>query len=213
MKDQTGREVNFSKIPSPIVSVVPSQTELLFDLGLNEEIVGVTKFCAHPEKLTKSKTIIGGTKNLNLEKIRSLKPDLILANKEENKKSEIEELIKNFPVWISDIKTLEDAIAMIQLVGELTGKQTEAMNISQTISKRFSNLKSKISDLIPTAYLIWHKPMMTAGSDTFINNMMQECGFKNVFGDRRRYPELKEDELKDASPQVVLLSSEPFPFR
>jgi ABC-type Fe3+-hydroxamate transport system substrate-binding protein len=83
MKDQTARELNFSKIPSRIISVVPSQTELLFDLGLNKEIVGITKFCVHPEELVKSKTKIGGTKNLNLEKIRSLKPDLILANKEE----------------------------------------------------------------------------------------------------------------------------------
>jgi ABC-type Fe3+-hydroxamate transport system substrate-binding protein len=213
MKDQTAREVNFPKIPSRIISVVPSQTELLFDLGLNEKIVGITKFCVHPEKLVKSKTKIGGTKNLSLEKIRSLQPDLILANKEENKRSEIEELMKDFPVWISDVKTLEDALNMIESVGEITGKQPVAKNISETIAKNFSNLKSQITSLKSAVYFIWNKPMMTVGSDTFISHMMERCGFKNVFGDRKRYPEITEDELSDASPQIILLSSEPFPFR
>jgi ABC-type Fe3+-hydroxamate transport system substrate-binding protein len=212
MKDQTGREVNISKIPTRIVSVVPSQTELLFDLGLNDEIVGVTKFCVHPEQSVKSKIKIGGTKNLNLEKIRLLKPDLIIANKEENKRSEIEELMNDFPVWISDIKTLDDALEMILLVGELTDKQSEAKTISETISIRFSNLKSQISNLTSAAYFIWHKPMMTVGNDTFITHMMECCGFKNVFDNRKRYPELSEGELRDAAPQIILLSSEPFPF-
>jgi len=215
MKDQTGSEVNFSKIPSRIISVVPSQTELLFDLGLNEEIVGVTKFCVHPEELVKSKTKVGGTKNLNLEKIRSLKPDLILANKEENKRSEIEELMKNFPVWISDVKTLEDALSMIQSAGELTGKTEEAKVILKNISTRFTNLRLQSSNLKPqrSVYLIWNNPMMTVGSDTFISHIMERCGFKNVFSNRKRYPEITELELKDASPQTILLSSEPFPFR
>jgi ABC-type Fe3+-hydroxamate transport system substrate-binding protein len=215
MKDQTGREVNFSEIPSRIVSVVPSQTELLFDLGLYDEIVGITKFCVHPQEMVKSKIKVGGTKNLNLEKIRSLKPDLIIANKEENRQSEIEDLMKDFPVWISDIKTLEDALHMIQSVGEITGKQAEAMNISKAISNKFSNFKLQISKRKPltAAYLIWHKPMMTVGSDTFINSMMEHCGFKNVFRDRNRYPEITEGQLRNASPQIILLSSEPFPFR
>jgi len=181
---------------------------------LNEEIIGITKFCVHPEKVVKSKTIIGGTKNLNLEKIRLLKPDLILANKEENKRSEIEELMKDFLVWISDVKTLEDALAMIQLVGELTARKEEAQRISNTISDRFINLQLQTSNVKQkrSAYLIWHKPMMTVGSDTFISHMMERCGFKNVFNERKRYPEITENELKDASPQVILLSSEPFPF-
>jgi ABC-type Fe3+-hydroxamate transport system substrate-binding protein len=215
MKDQTAREVNFPKIPSRIISVVPSQTELLFDLGLNEEIVGITKFCVHPEELVKSKIKIGGTKNLNLEKIRSLKPDLILANKEENKRSEIEELMKDFPVWISDVKTLEDALNMIESVGEITGKQSEAKSISATISDGFNNLLRLTSNVkrISAVYLIWNKPMMTVGNDTFISHMMERCGFKNVFGDRKRYPEITEGELSEASPQIILLSSEPFPFR
>jgi ABC-type Fe3+-hydroxamate transport system substrate-binding protein len=215
MKDQTGRDVQIPQIPTRIVSVVPSQTELLFDLGLNERIVGITKFCVHPQKLVSAKMKIGGTKNLDFEKIRALNPDLIIANKEENKRSEVELLMKEFPVWISDIKTLDDALGMIQSVGELTGKAEEAKQISKTISDRFTNLQGLTSNVqpIPAAYLIWHKPIMTVGSDTFISSMMEWCGFKNVFGERKRYPEIKESELANAAPQVILLSSEPFPFR
>ncbi len=215
MKDQTGRDVHIPRIPSRIVSVVPSQTELLFDLGLNDKIVGITKFCVHPKELVKTKEKIGGTKNLNLEKIRSLKPDLIIANKEENKRSEIELLMKEFPVWISDVKTLDDALEMIQAVGELTGRSEGAQKISTTISNQFTDLQRLTSNVqpLPAAYLIWHRPMMTAGNDTFINSMIEWCRFKNVFGERKRYPEITESELAEASPKVILLSSEPFPFR
>jgi ABC-type Fe3+-hydroxamate transport system substrate-binding protein len=213
MKDQTGREVNIPKAPSRIVSVVPSQTELLFDLGLDEKIIGITKFCVHPEEPVKSKIKVGGTKNLNLEKIRSLKPDLIIANKEENKQGEVEELMKDFPVWISNVKTLEDALDMIQSVGKLTGKPNEAQNLVEVISKKFSILNSQFSIPLPAAYLIWHKPMMTVGSDTFISDLMVRAGFKNVFGDKKRYPEITESQLANAAPQFILLSSEPFPFK
>jgi ABC-type Fe3+-hydroxamate transport system substrate-binding protein len=110
---------------------------------------------------------------------------------------------------------LEDALSMIQSVGELTSKQSQAKNISENISTKFTNLKSQTAIFKPLSagYLIWNKPMMTVGSDTFINNMMEHCGFKNIFGERKRYPEITESQLKDASPQVILLSSEPFPFR
>jgi ABC-type Fe3+-hydroxamate transport system substrate-binding protein len=215
MKDQAGRDVNIPGIPSRIISVVPSQTELLFDLGLNDRIAGITKFCVHPAKGVKEKIKVGGTKNLNIEKIRSLNPDLIIANKEENKRSEIELLMKEFPVWLSDVKTLDDALDIIQTVGELTGKSQEAKKISNTISERFTNLEPQTSNLQPvsTVYLIWHNPIMTVGSDTFISGMMKRCGFKNVFAGRKRYPEITDSQLTDAAPEILLLSSEPFPFR
>jgi len=123
--------------------------------------------------------------------------------------------MKNFPVWISDVKTLEDALSMIQSAGELTGKTEEAKVILKNISTRFTNLRLQSSNLKPqrSVYLIWNNPMMTVGSDTFISHIMERCGFKNVFSNRKRYPEITELELKDASPQTILLSSEPFPFR
>ena len=214
MKDQTGRDINISQIPARIVSVVPSQTELLFDLGLNDRIVGITKFCVHPEEEVKEKLKIGGTKNLDLDKIRSLKPDLIIANKEENKQEEIEMLMKEYPVWISDVKTLDDALEMIQSVGKFTNREKAAHEISNKISDRFSNLQRLMSNVQhQTAYLIWHKPMMTVGGDTFISHMMKRSGYKNVFEGRKRYPEITETELKGSTPDIILLSSEPFPFK
>jgi len=213
--DQTGREVILENVPKRIISVVPSQTELLFDLGLKEEVVGITKFCVHPYELIKTKTIIGGTKNLNIEKIHSLNPDLIIANKEENNLEQVEELSKDFPVWISDVKTLEDALSMIQSIGEITGRKDSALDLRNKIMNGFNNLRTKISNsrFKKGAYLIWRNPLMTVGSDTFIHQMMTYCGFENVFAQEKRYPEISEEELSKINPEIIMLSTEPFPFR
>src|ERR1700741_3198050 len=106
--DQTGRKISIPQIPQRIISLVPSQTELLFDLGLDKEVVGITKFCVHPPEWFQTKTRVGGTKQLKIDLIKQLQPDLIIANKEENVKEQIEELEKHFPVWISDVNNLED---------------------------------------------------------------------------------------------------------
>lgn len=213
--DQTGREVIIRDYPARIVSVVPSQTELLFDLGLKDKIVGVTKFCVHPAEALKTKTIVGGTKKLNIEKIRSLNPDLILANKEENLRSEIETLAKDFPVWVSDIKTLDDAISMIHSIGELTNKVSDANVLCQKTTAAFAQLSTLNFELQTnrSVYLIWHNPIMTIGSDTFIHHMLHRCGLQNVFSDRTRYPEISAQELAETNPEIILLSSEPFSFR
>ena len=213
-EDQTGRKVILNDYPSAIVSVVPSQTELLFDLGLEDKIAGVTKFCVHPAKALNTKTIVGGTKNLNIEKIRSLNPDLILANKEENTREQIEILLSEFPVWVSDVKTLADAKTMINRIGEITGVQNLAKNLTDKISSAFTWLQtSNLRPYVNTcAYLIWHKPMMTIGGDTFIHCLMKLAGFENIFADRKRYPEISEADLVNADPEIIMLSSEPFPF-
>jgi ABC-type Fe3+-hydroxamate transport system substrate-binding protein len=210
--DQIGRKVDFPEEIKRIVSVVPSQTELLADLGLEEEVVGITKFCIHPDKWFRNKKRVGGTKNLNLEIIRSLKPDLILANKEENSRDQMEELQNEFPVWISDIKTLEDALMMIQSVGVLTNRVQNATELVQDIKSNFTNLAVSVN-LKKALYFIWHEPMMIAGSDTFISYMMKYAGFKNAAHSHQRYPELTKDEINAMQPQYILLSSEPFPYR
>ncbi|MCY7409412.1 MAG: helical backbone metal receptor [Chitinophagales bacterium] len=228
LKDQLGREIQFPFPPKKIISIVPSQTELLFDLGLESEIIGITKFCIHPKEKVKGKIKVGGTKNLNIEKIKSLNPDLIIANKEENEEQQIKELMKFFPVYISDIKTLNDAYEMIQQVGEVVDRKSEAEIIIEEIKSSFSNPKlnnchpehfDKLSASIieggnpkSSAYLIWNNPMMTIGSDTFIHAMLQAAGFKNVFANRNRYPETSVEEIKKLKPEFLLLSSEPFPF-
>jgi ABC-type Fe3+-hydroxamate transport system substrate-binding protein len=215
ISDQTGRAVTITESPQRIISVVPSQTELLADLGLDETVIGITKFCVHPESWFRTKTRVGGTKNLNLEKIHSLQPDLIIANKEENEKSQIEELSKHFPVWTSDIATLSDARAMILSIGEITGKSAASEELIMAIDNAFDELKIFMSNQIPlsAAYFIWNKPLMAAGGDTFISCMMHLAGFSNVFEDLKRYPEITGDMIKLRKPQVIILSSEPYPFK
>jgi ABC-type Fe3+-hydroxamate transport system substrate-binding protein len=115
--DQMGRKVELPDVPKRIISIVPSQTELLVDLGLAEELIGITKFCIHPKEIFRTKTRIGGTKMLNIEKIKKLKPDLIIGNKEENQQEQVEELMKHFPVWMSDISNLEESLDMIVKIG------------------------------------------------------------------------------------------------
>jgi len=209
--DQTGRKVSISNLPDRIISIVPSQTELLFDLGLNEEVVGITKFCIHPQTWFHAKTKIGGTKQLKMDVIRQLSPNLIIANKEENVKEQIAELEKNYPVWVSDVKSLDDAIEMIIQLGSITGKQKESVSIKDLINKNFNELKAPVSKL-SAAYLIWRNPFMTVGGDTFINTMMEICGFENVFKNQSRYPETTIEKLKNYKIDLLLLSSEPYPF-
>jgi len=211
--DQMGRAVEVPENPQRIVSLVPSQTELLADLGADQQVVGITKFCVHPENWFKNKTRIGGTKSVHLDKVRDLSPDLILANKEENKQEQIEALAKEFPVWISDIQTLDEAKDMIRTFGQFVDKQLEAAHILNQIDLGFSAL-TPLPRPPKTAYLIWNAPIMLAGKNTFINTMMEQCGFDNVATDPTdRYPEFSMPQLKELNPDLILLSSEPFPFK
>jgi len=209
--DQLGRTIELKQTPNRIISLVPSQTELLYDLGLDTEVIGITKFCVHPDKWFRTKTKVGGTKQLHIEKIKKLKPDLIIANKEENVKKQIEELEKHFPVWISDVNNLNDALYMIEAVGQIVSKKNEAEFLIKKIESAFSELKAPNIKL-QTCYLIWKDPYMTVGGDTFINNMMEHAGFKNLLENKTRYPEVTIAELQTANCQLLLLSSEPYPF-
>lgn len=210
---------DLSCLPKRIISLVPSQTELLYDLGLDAETVGITKFCVHPQSWFKTKERVGGTKKINIAKIHQLKPDLIIANKEENVKEQVEELAQHYPVWLTDVNNLQDALQMIDDIGELTGKQTEAKILSLDINKGFAELEKlkTQNQKLKTAYFIWQKPYMTVGGDTFINNMLQYCGFENIFANKERYPEVSIAELQTAPDsnrdQLLLLSSEPYPFK
>ncbi|MFL2570336.1 MAG: helical backbone metal receptor [Parvicellaceae bacterium] len=210
--DQLGRTVKLNDFPKRIVSLVPSQTELLFDLGLEDKVVGITKFCIHPASWFKNKQRVGGTKNINLKAIEKLKPDLIIANKEENTQSEIENLMNLYPVWVSDIGNLEDALRMIVDVGELTNTKKRAIEIAKNIKADFSSFKSVINK--SAAYIIWNNPIMTINKTRFINDMLKRNGLINVFAEKaKEYPEISKDELIRANPEIILLSSEPFPFK
>jgi ABC-type Fe3+-hydroxamate transport system substrate-binding protein len=198
-----------------IVSLVPSITELLADLGLEEELKGITKFCIHPDHYRRTKTIVGGTKNLHLDRIRSIDPELIIANKEENTKEQIEELQAEFRVYLTDINTFDDALDMIRQTGKLTGRESTAESMVDAIRLQFEILAGMISTHCrkKVAYLIWKDPLMAAGGNTYIDDMLKHCGFENVFASIDRYPSITIDDLKNAGLDVLLLSTEPYPFK
>ncbi|HHS96146.1 MAG TPA: cobalamin-binding protein [Phaeodactylibacter sp.] len=212
--DQMGRDVELSFPPTRIISLVPSLTEMLCYIGLEKELVGITKFCVHPAFAKKRYTIIGGTKNLHLDKITALQPSLLIGNKEENQATQIKALAKHYPVWMSDVNNLPEALQMIRGLGDVCDRKGKSHVLATEIEKRFADLSAKVSPpLLRTAYLIWRKPYMVAASDTFIDDMLQRAGFENVFASLSRYPVVSTDDLKAACPELIFLSSEPYPFR
>ncbi len=199
--------------PKRIISLVPSITELLHFLQLEAETIAITKFCVHPPTWFKNKTRIGGTKNINVEKVISLTPDLILCNKEENVQAQIETLAATLPVYICDVKTYDDALQMIKEIGILTSKEMEATELIKNIGVAFEQTKISSSKKIKTAYLIWKEPYITVGGDTFISAMMEKAGLENIYKQENRYPTKTISEIQNDKPELILLSSEPYPFK
>jgi ABC-type Fe3+-hydroxamate transport system substrate-binding protein len=210
--DQIGNRIELQAIPKRIVSLVPSQTELLFQLGLTDEVVGITKFCIHPSHWFQSKARVGGTKQLHLSRIEALSPDLIIANKEENTKEQIEYLQSKYPVWVSDIYTLADAYQMIRSVGEICGKESESEKMVQSIADGFEALRNEAIERKTVLYLIWDEPLIGVGTQTFIHDVITTIGFDNILT-QARYPEITPSKLGELRPDYIFLSSEPFPFK
>lgn len=214
MQNKTGfwaSDLRPNKIPKRIVSVVPSQTELLYDLGLQEEVVAITLFCVHPKKWHTTKLRIGGTKKLRIQSIKDISPDFILANKEENTKADIEHLAKTIPVYVTDVSDLQSAYTMMEKVGEVVGKKQKAQTIATRCKQEFSKLKKLPKKSV--CYLIWKEPFMSVGSDTFIHYMLHKAGYSNVFNEYKRYPEISLLQIKQKQPDIIFLSTEPFPFK
>ena len=231
--DQIDQKITLTNWPPRrIVSLVPSQTEFLADLGLEDTVVGITKFCIHPAKWFQQKQRVGGTKTIDFQKIDALKPDLIIGNKEENEQGQIELLSRKFPVWMSDISTLDHALDMMRSLGAMTGKEERATTLISAIEQNFKDHLSLLPAIANAssvnvlrmnaeagttyhsnaAYLIWRKPYMAAASGTFIDDMLHRAGFTNAFADLSRYPEISPEQLVNARPAVIFLSSEPYPF-
>ena len=206
--DQMNNTIRLAKTPSRIVSLVPSQTQLLYSLGLDDKVVGITKFCIHPDVWFRSKDRVGGTKSVSIEKVQALNPDLIFANKEENTKEDIENLRKVAPVWLSDIANLEDSFDMIESIGEITNRKVEAALLLEKIKMGFAELSLLKESKKSIIYFIWNEPGYTAGKGTFIDDMLTKCGLVNAI-EESRYPEVP----LNLNPEVVFLSSEPFPFK
>jgi ABC-type Fe3+-hydroxamate transport system substrate-binding protein len=234
--DQLGRSIQLRQKPQRIISLVPSITETLYSLGLDQEIAGITKFCIRPDHWFSSKKRIGGTKDPDIEAIREIQPDLIIANKEENSRAILEALEIDYPIWISDIRTLEDAYGMIEALGELLERQEKAGSLIGEIEEQFSTISAyslkkgspsmrrdridknlggpgRPMRLREAVYLIWRNPYMAAGGDSFIGEMMLHCGFTNLLERGSRYPEISIEQLSDLHCPWILLSSEPYPFK
>ena len=212
-KDQLNNIITLTKTPQRIVSLVPSQTELLVDLGLGDKLVGITKFCVHPSRLRKEIKVVGGTKTLHFDKVQQVSPDLIICNKEENTREMVMELQKIAPVWVSDIYTIEESLQMIESIGAICDVKEKASEIIETIQFEKQDflkfINHKLSQKV--AYVIWKKPLMVAGKNTFINTLLKLNKFENVCEENTRYPEIDISKLKNVD--QVLLSTEPFPFK
>lgn len=194
---------------SRIVSLVPSITELLYDLGLAEQVVGINRFCILPEHKPNQPQKVGGTKDFNISTIRQLQPTIILANKEENDRVLIEKLSTEFHVLVTDIKTVKDALDMIHTIGELFDVTDKCRLIIDSIQQSLVMPK----EFKKAIYLIWNNPIMTIGGDTFISDMMKYAGFDNVYKTVDRYPVISEQDIDEQCPDFLLLSSEPYAFR
>lgn len=209
--DARGQYVTLDAPPCRIVSLVPSQTELMAHLGLDDEVVGLTRFCTHPDGWKDTKQIVGGTKQVNVQRVKALDPDMILANLEENTREIVAQMDEIAPTYVTDVRTLSDALDMIRQVGRLAGRTPEADALAAEIDAGFATLPHFRP--LRTTYLIWHDPYMTVGRDTFIHDVMGRAGFVNVFGEQKRYPEITPTDLLAARPDVVLLPDEPYPFQ
>lgn len=211
LTDQCYREVSLEQRPLRIVSLVPSQTELLIDLGLEEHLAGITRYCVHPSGLTHRVAVMGGTKKVVEARLREAQPDLIICNKEENTPEIVLMCDHIAPTYVSDISNLDDAVEMIHDLGKLTGAGFKAKSLARKIQMDFNHLP-KITSTQKALYLIWKNPYMSIGNDTFIHDIMSKAGLENVFKDELRYPELTLDQMVALEPEVILFSSEPYAF-
>ena len=210
--DQLGNLLTFNSTPQRVISLVPSNTELLHYLIPSEKVVGITKFCIKPNSWFTSKARVGGTKNIAFDTIKKLNPDLIIANKEENEKYQIEELSKLYPVWVSEVNTLKDAYHLINELGTLLEAKEKAVQLIKKIKENFKSF-TPIKVRLKVAYFIWNNPKMVVGNNNFINHLLKKCGFENAFSSISRYPQVSDKEILKENPDIIFLSSEPFPFK
>ncbi len=211
--DQFNRKIILPHTPSRVVSLVPSVSFLLYLLGLENEVAGITRFCKYPKHWKKEKTIVGGTKDPKIERIAGLKPELIIANKEENTKESVEKLEKIAPVYVSDVHDLKSNNAFISDMGKIFHKEEKSNQIISQIEFLHQELIKNQNKTYKSLYFIWREPWMSIGGDTFISYMMQLAGFDNVLKSEKRYPVVDLQKLQRLNPEVILLSSEPFPFK
>ena len=210
--DHLGRVVNLPAAPQRIISLCPSQTETLMALGVGQRLVGRTRFCIHPKRELVSVKNVGGTKMVDFERIRALKPDLLIGEKEENTAAMIDALANEWPVYVTDVRDVDSARRMVLDLGQITGTEEMALTVVAKVDASFAGIRP-FKKPVSCLYLIWKDPWMVVGADTFIDSVLEKCGFHNLGRDLvGRYPVVTEEIFKEKMPEMVLLSSEPFPF-
>jgi ABC-type Fe3+-hydroxamate transport system substrate-binding protein len=215
--DASGVALALPRPPRRIVSLIPSTTETLCELGLADALVGVTVYCSEPADVVRTKTRVGGEKDPDLAAIRALAPDLVIANVEENVREHVETLRAwGIPVWVTYPRTVAEGLAMIRDLGEVTGTQARAEAMLAELQPLYEDVlaRSAARPPVDVFYAIWRNPYMTVNRDTYISDLLRVCGGRNVFADRaERYPSLTLDEVASRRPQVIVLPDEPFRFR
>ncbi|MGR6898221.1 ABC transporter substrate-binding protein [Rummeliibacillus sp. BSL5] len=210
--DHIGRHIAVPDSPKRILSICPAITETLFSLGLDEMIVGRTKYCIFPKGKVENIPIVGGTKEVKIETIRNLQPDLILAEKEENTRDIVLALEEIAPVFVTEVQSTDDAYRLIKTLGALTNRKKQAHELLTSCQNVFPTPTE--DQTLKAAYIIWRKPYMAVGGTTYINDVLRILGFENPFTNKKsRYPEVTNEELAEANLDILLLASEPFPFQ
>jgi ABC-type Fe3+-hydroxamate transport system substrate-binding protein len=210
--DDLGQEIHLKHAPKRIISLVPSVTLSLFDLGLGDCVVGRTKFCTEPEGLVEEVAVVGGTKKVDRHKINALQPDLILCNKEENTKDIYESLRPIAPVWVSDVISIDDNYRLLTQLGYIGEKEAEARAFIQGTQENLAGIRG-ILEGQKVLYLIWKDPYMSIGHDTFIHHILAHLGLVNICRQLSRYPPIEPTDPTLEQPDLIFLSSEPFPFK
>lgn len=214
--DDLGNVLSFDKKRTKIVSLVPSITETLHELNVEEHIVGITKFCVHPIHFKATKTIVGGTKKVNIDKIKALEPDIVFCNKEENTPEIVKQLQVFTQVYVTQIESIEDSKRMIQNFGKLLNRRTEAELLNQKIELKLHDFQNYITNYEPkkVAYFIWYSPWMAAGNNTYINYLLTLNKYQNIYSNKESYPIIQAKKIRlEGDPDFVFFSSEPFPFK
>lgn len=196
--------------PQRIVSLVPSLTEFLVDIGVGKRLIGRTKYCIHPKDAVDVIPTYGGTKNPKVDAIIAAGADLVIMNREENRREDFNALTARTNVLMTDILTVADALREMRRIGVAVGCGEASEKQCHQIE---SVLPLKYAATIDVAYFIWRDPWMVAGGSTYINDVLSRFGMRNVFADRDRYPEVSIEDLQTSNPHHIFLSSEPYPFK
>ncbi len=205
MKDLLGRSFDFTTPPTRVVSLVPSLTETLFDLGAGDAVAGITDFCIFPEGLDRPR--VGGTKNPHIDQIRALAPDLVYMNLEENVERHAKQIAAFAPVFVTEPKTVDDVSDLITTLGAIHQRLEKACELRDALDHERGAVAT-----FTFAVPIWKKPWMWCGGDTYVSNLVESIGGRNVLQDRERYPSLTLDEVLALKPDIVFLPDEPYLF-